>query len=87
MAPSPVGLWRVCRYKTVDGHFCYHDFCMDLDQSVRTQIEKNLAAAGVKEEKSLHVPLSDQDEKILQKAGTLGDSIITIIHTITCCKS
>lgn len=55
------------RYKTVDGHFCYHDFCMDLDQSVRTQIEKNLAAAGVKEEKSLHVPLSDQDEKILQK--------------------
>ena len=44
-------LLQVFRYRTVDGYFCYHDFCMDLDSSVRSQIEKNLAAAGVQEEK------------------------------------
>jgi len=55
------------RYKTPENHFCYHDFCMDLDESVRSQIEKNVAAAGVKEKASLHVPLEPADEKILHK--------------------
>lgn len=41
---------------------------MDLDESVRSQIEKNVAAAGVKEKASLHVPLEPADEKILHKA-------------------
>ena len=62
--PTPI----LCRYKTPENHFCYHDFCMDLDESVRSQIEKNVAAAGVKEKASLHVPLEPADEKILHKA-------------------
>ena len=57
-----------CRYRTPENHFCYHYFCMDLDESVRGQIEKNLAAAGVKEKSKLHVPLEETDLKILQKA-------------------
>eukprot|EP00435_Cladocopium_sp_Y103_P029060 s826_g7.t1 len=55
------------RYRTPENHFCYHDFCMDLDESVRSQIEKNLAAAGVKEKSKLHVPLEEADLKTLQK--------------------
>ncbi len=41
---------------------------MDLDESVRSQIENNVAAAGVKEKASLHVKLEPADEKILHKA-------------------
>lgn len=55
------------RYRTPENHFCYHDFCMDMDESVRSQIEKNLAAAGVQEKSKLHVPLKEADLKILQK--------------------
>lgn len=55
------------RYRTPENHFCYHDFCMDLDESVRSQTEKTLAAAGVQEKSKLHVPLREADLKILQK--------------------